>query len=159
MAITYKSSVNEDTAYCDGHKVQLVAEPTGILETSDSVNNDYGYIKDNNGKKHRVLLVSFVSGTIDYKSSITEDTAYTTISTKKVKVKLVVKETGVLTLSNLPNINKGYVIGTDNKKHRVLLVKEITGTLQLPNSETSDTAYITDSNNKKHKVHLIADIS
>ena len=64
----YKKNPNEDTAYFDDHKVNLIAVPAGTLELPISPTSDSGYIVDANGKKHRVLLATFLSGKIDYKS-------------------------------------------------------------------------------------------
>lgn len=150
----YKSNPNEDTAYCDGHKVQLIAVPSGTLQLPIHPTSDSGYVVDGNGKKHRVLMATFLSGTPDFKLSATEDTAYMTVSGQKVKVRLASKETGTLTLSDKPNVNKGYVVGGDSEKHRAILVNTPTGILQLPNNETDDSAYIVDNNGKKTKVRM-----
>ena len=152
--IKYKSNPNEDTAYCDGHKVQLVAVPSGTLQSPIHSTSDAGYVIDGNGEKHRVLMAYFMSGTPDYKPNETCDTAYLTVSGRKIKVRLACKESGNLTLSTKANVNKGYVVGGDGEKHRVTLVETPTGTLQLPNNETDDSAYVVDNNGKKTKVRL-----
>ena len=152
--IKYKSNPNEDTAYCDGHKVQLIAVPSGTLQLPIHPTSDAGYVIDGNGDKHRVLMAYFMSGTPDYKSNETCDTAYLTVSARKIKVRLASKERGNLTLSTKANVNKGYVVGGDGEKHRVTLVETPTGTLQLPNNETDDSAYVVDNNGKKTKVRL-----
>lgn len=149
----YKSNQNEDTAYCDGHKVQLIAVPAGTLQKPIHPTSDAGYVVDGNGKKHRVLMAVFLSGTPDYKPNETSDTAYLTVNGQKVKVRLASKENGTLTLSDSANVNKGYAVGTDGEKHRVLLVNTPSGTLELPNSETDDSAYVID-NGKKTKVRM-----
>lgn len=149
----YKSNQNEDTAYCDGHKVQLIAVPAGTLQKPIHATSDAGYVVDGNGKKHRVLMAVFLSGTPDYKPNETSDTAYLTVNGQKVKVRLASKENGTLTLSDSANVNKGYAVGTDGEKHRVLLVNTPSGTLELPNSETDDSAYVID-NGKKTKVRM-----
>ena len=149
----YKSNQNEDTAYCDGHKVQLIAVPAGTLQKPIHATSDAGYVVDGNGNKHRVLMAVFLSGTPDYKPNETSDTAYLTVNGQKVKVRLASKENGTLTLSDSANVNKGYAVGTDGEKHRVLLVNTPSGTLELPNSETDDSAYVID-NGKKTKVRM-----
>lgn len=157
--IKYKSNPNEDTAYCDGHKVQLVAVPSGTLQSPIHPTSDAGYVIDENGEKHRVLMATFISGTVDYKSSPTADSAYVTVNGQKVKVRLAVKENGALTLSDKPNVDKGYVIGDDSEKHRVTLINTPTGTLELPNNETDDSAYVIDGNGNKIKVRMFALLS
>lgn len=149
----YKSNQNEDTAYCDGHKVQLIAVPAGTLQKPIHATSDAGYVVDGNGNKHRVLMAVFLSGTPDYKPNETSNTAYLTVNGQKVKVRLASKENGTLTLSDSANVNKGYAVGTDGEKHRVLLVNTPSGTLELPNSETDDSAYVI-GNGKKTKVRM-----
>lgn len=159
MPTQYKKNPNEDTAYFDGHKVNLIAVPAGTLQLPIHPTSDSGYVVDNNGKKHRVLMATFISGTVDYKSSPTADSAYVTINGQKVKVRLAVKENGTLTLSDKPNVDKGYVVGDDSEKHRVTLINTPTGTLELPNNETDDSAYIIDGNGNKIKVRMFALLS
>lgn len=154
--IDFKNSVNVDTAYVDGHKVKLIAVPDGTLELPISANDEYGYVVDANGKKHRVLLVTFLEGEPDYKQSPTADTAYMTINSQKVKVRLGAKLNGTQYLSNSANVNDGYTEDDDGNKHRTILVSEPTGTLELPTSETSDSAYVIDNDGNKHKVRLFA---
>lgn len=153
--IDFKNSVNVDTAYVDGHKVKLIAVPDGSLELPISANDEYGYVVDANGKKHRVLLVTFLEGDPDYKQSPT-DTAYMTINSQKVKVRLGAKLNGTQYLSNSANVNDCYTEDDDGNKHRTILVSEPTGTLELPTSETSDSAYVIDNDGNKHKVRLFA---
>ena len=152
----YKKNPNEDTAYFDGHKVNLIAVPAGTLQLPIHPTSDSGYVIDNNGKKHRVLMATFLSGTIDYKDSKTADSAYMTVNGQKVKVRLAVKENGTLTVSDKPNVDKGYVVGDDSEKHRVTLINTPTGTLELPNNETDDSAYIIDGDGNKIKVRMFA---
>lgn len=152
--IDFKNGVNVDSAYVDGHKVQLIAVPDGSLELPISATSDSGYIVDGNGKKHRVLLATFLTGTQDYKLSSTADSAYMTVDGQKVKVRLAAKLTNSVELPSSANADQGYALGDDSKKHRVTLVATPTGTLELPNSETDDSAYVVDGNGKKHKVRL-----
>ena len=152
----YKKNPNEDTAYFDGHKVNLIAVPAGTLQLPIHPTSDSGYVVDNDGKKHRVLMATFLSGTIDYKDSKTADSAYMTVNGQKVKVRLAVKENGTLTLSDKPNVDQGYVVGDDSEKHRVTLINTPTGTLELPNNETDDSAYIIDGDGNKIKVRMFA---
>ena len=152
--IDFKNSVNADTAYVEGHKVKLIAVPDGTLELPISATSDSGYVVDTNGKKHRVLLATFLTGDPDYKSSATEDTAYMTIDGQKVKVNLGAKLNGTQYLSNSANVNDGYTEDDDGNKHRTMLVATPTGTLELPTSETDDSAYVIDDNGDKHKVRL-----
>lgn len=156
MPTQYKKNPNEDTAYFDGHKVNLIAVPAGTLQLPIHPTSDSGYVIDNNGKKHRVLMATFISGTVDYKSSPTADSAYVTINGQKVKVRLAVKENGALTLSDKPNVDKGYVVGDDSETHRVTLINTPIGTLELPNNETDDSAYIIDGDGNKIKVRMFA---
>lgn len=154
--IDFKNSVNVDTAYVDGHKVKLIAVPDGSLELPISANDEYGYVVDANGKKHRVLLVTFLEGEPDYKQSPTADTAYMTVNSQKVKVRLGAKLNGTQYLSDSANVNDCYTEDDDSNKHRTILVSEPTGTLELPTSETSDSAYVIDNDGNKHKVRLFA---
>ena len=154
--IDFKNSINADTAYVDGHKVKLIAVPDGTLELPISANDEYGYVVDANSKKHRVLLTAFLEGDPDFKSSLTEDTAYMTVNGQKVKVRLAAKLNGTQYLSNSANVNDGYTEDDDGNKHRTMLVTMPTGTLELPTSETDDSAYVIDDNGKKHKVRLFA---
>lgn len=154
--IDFKNGVNVDTAFVDGHKVKLIAVPDGTLELPISANDEYGYVVDANGKKHRVLLVTFLAGDPDYKPAPNADTAYMTVNSQKVKVRLGAKLNGTQYLSNSANVNDGYTEDDDGNKHRTILVSEPTGTLELPTSETDDSAYVIDNDGNKHKVRLFA---
>lgn len=154
--IDFKNGVNVDTAYVDGHKVKLIAVPDGTLELPISANDEYGYVVDANGKKHRVLLTTFLSGDPDYKPAPNADTAYMTVNSQKVKVRLGAKLNGTQYLSDSANVNDCYTEDDDGNKHKTILVAEPTGTLELPTSETSDSAYVIDNDGNKHKVRLFA---
>lgn len=153
--IDFKNSVNADTAYVDGHKVKLIAVPDGSLELPISANDEYGYVVDANGKKHRVLLATFLEGDVDYKPSAV-DTAYMTINSQKVKVSLAAKLNGTQYLSDSANVNDCYTEDDDGNKHRTILVATPTGSLELPTTATSDSAYVIDNDGNKHKVRLFA---
>lgn len=152
--IEFKQGTNTDSAYVDGHKVRLIAIPSGTLELPISATRDSGYVVDGDGKKHKVILATFLTETPEYKDSPTADTAYVTVDGQKVKVTLTAELSSNLQLPESATADQGYAEDTDGNKHRVTLVATPTGTLQLPNSETDDTAYVIDSDGKKHKVRL-----
>lgn len=106
----FKSSATADTAYMTVNgqkvKVRLGARLNGTQYLSNSANVNDCYTEDDDGNKHRTILVATPTGTLELPTSETDDSAYVIDGNgKKHKVRLFAVIQGnfkEITISGIP---------------------------------------------------------
>lgn len=111
----FKSSATEDTAYMTVNgqkvKVRLAAKLNGTKYVSNSPNDNDCYTEDDDGNRHRTMLVTMPTGTLELPTSETDDSAYVIDDNgKKHKVRLFAVLAGgttivEVTISGIPPLS------------------------------------------------------